>query len=580
MTSRLRPLLVAAVVAVLAGLGAHLTGSLDQIEADSLDLRFDLRQAEVPTDVVVVAVDDETFNDLDLQWPFPRSLYGKAVDRLHAAGAREIVLDVQFTEETEPREDLALYDALDRAGGAVLATSETDGHGGTNVLGGDENLARINARAAAANLPRDDDGVIRRFHRTEGGLETIGVAVAERVGKRLTAADFEDGGALIDYAGEPETVRTVSFSHLVQGRVDPKLLRDKIVVVGASAPVLHDVHLTSTTDAGQMAGPEVQANIIHTALADLPLRNAPEVFELLAIVLFGLVAPLSALRVRPTTAALIALLLGAIYAAVVHFGFGAGVVIAVVAPLATLLFSAMLTVAMSYGLEAAERRRVSRLNALLEEKVRERTRELHETQIEVIERLGTAVEWRDEETGGHIDRMSRLCHRLGLAAGMTTAEADLLLRASVMHDVGKIGVPDSILRKPGPLDDEEWEIMKTHTTIGARILSGSSSPLVQMAEKIALTHHERWDGSGYPAGLSGEEIPLVGRICTVCDVFDALVSDRPYKNAWSVEEALEEIDRMAGRHFDPRLAKLFVDLAPTMVEELGIRRPEPEPVLA
>jgi cyclic di-GMP phosphodiesterase len=162
---------------------------------------------------------------------------------------------------------------------------------------------------------------------------------------------------------------------------------------------------------------------------------------------------------------------------------------------------------------------------------------------------------------------------------MTADEAELLRRASVMHDVGKIGIPDSILRKPGLLDREEWQIMRTHTTIGGRILSGSRSPLVRMAETIALTHHERWDGSGYPAGLAGEDIPLVGRICAVCDVFDALISSRPYKHAWPVNAAFAEIERETGHHFDPRLARLFLELAPELLDELGLDRWE-VPVLA
>jgi putative two-component system response regulator len=130
-----------------------------------------------------------------------------------------------------------------------------------------------------------------------------------------------------------------------------------------------------------------------------------------------------------------------------------------------------------------------------------------------------------------------------------------------MHDIGKIGIPDRILHKPGRLDPDEWEVMKTHTTIGARILEGSRAPLIQMAEQIALTHHERWDGSGYPVGLAGGEIPLVGRIASVCDVFDALLSVRPYKGAWTVNAAIAEIERQAGRQFDPRLVELFLPFA-------------------
>jgi response regulator RpfG family c-di-GMP phosphodiesterase len=241
--------------------------------------------------------------------------------------------------------------------------------------------------------------------------------------------------------------------------------------------------------------------------------------------------------------------------------FDAGTVVLVAAPVLSLLLACALTVSTSYLAEYRERRRVALVNALLEEKVRERTRELHDTQLEVIQRLGQAVEWRDEETGDHVERMSALCYRLGRAAGLDEAESSVLKRAAALHDVGKIGVPDAILRKAGPLDPEEWKLMEQHTVIGAGILTGSRSPIVQMAEQIARTHHERWDGDGYPAGLRGEEIPLVGRICAICDVFDALTSSRPYKPSWTVDEALVEIRSLAGQHFDPALVDLFMNVA-------------------
>lgn len=205
-------------------------------------------------------------------------------------------------------------------------------------------------------------------------------------------------------------------------------------------------------------------------------------------------------------------------------------------------------------------------NRFLEEKVRERTKELQDSRLEVIHRLGRAAEYRDNDTGLHTIRMSRYAAALGRAAGMTEAECELLLHASPLHDVGKIAIPDRILLKPGKLDPDEWEVMKTHAAIGAELLAGSRSELMQMAETIALTHHEKWDGSGYPRGLKGEEIPLVGRICALCDVFDALTSERPYKKAWSVPEAMAEIERGSGTHFDPRLVELFKQILPEIME--------------
>jgi putative two-component system response regulator len=204
-------------------------------------------------------------------------------------------------------------------------------------------------------------------------------------------------------------------------------------------------------------------------------------------------------------------------------------------------------------------------NRVLEEQVRQRTQELEYTRLEIIRRLGRAAEYRDNETGAHVIRMSKFCALLGAQVGMSPKECELLLNASPMHDVGKIGIPDRILLKPGKLDDEEWAIMQNHAAIGAEMLSGHDSTLLQMAEVIALTHHEKWDGSGYPRGLKGEEIPLVGRITAVCDVFDALTSERPYKQAWSVEDALAELEKLKGSHFEPILVEKFHSILPDIL---------------
>ena len=206
---------------------------------------------------------------------------------------------------------------------------------------------------------------------------------------------------------------------------------------------------------------------------------------------------------------------------------------------------------------------LARHNRALEDTVRERTEELRSSHLEVVRRLAQAAEWHDDTTGQHIARMSRLAQRLALAAGVDAEQADMLLQASALHDIGKIGIPDRVLLKPGKLDAEEWDLMKTHTTIGAQILSDSNSDVLRMAETIALTHHERWDGKGYPDGVVGSAIPLESRICSICDVFDALISERPYKKAWPVSDALAEIARMSGQAFEPWLVEVFLrEVAP------------------
>ncbi len=410
--------------------------------------------------------------------------------------------------------------------------------------------------------------MIRRFTYSMGGMDTVAVAVAKRQGHHVDPEAFASGGSYIDYRGPSGTIPTYSFSSLVDGKIDPSALRGKIVVIGVSAPTVHDLHVTSAGP-HPMSGPEVQANAIWTLLHGLPLRDAPLWLSLVAIVAIALIVPLLALRIRAIFAALAAPVIGIAYVVIAQVAFTHGLVVPVAAPLGGLILAAVATVAVSHLLETVRREHMAEVNLLLEEQVRARTSELRATELEVIQRLGHAVESRDEETGDHIGRMSELCHRLALAAGMDPDEAELFRHASAMHDVGKIAIPDTILRKPGELTADEWEVMRRHTTIGGDLLAGSRSPLVQMGEVVARTHHERWDGTGYPAGLAGEAIPLVGRICAVADVFDALISDRPYKQAWTVDETLAEIARQRGRQFDPQIADLLLNMGPELRREYG-----------
>lgn len=199
-------------------------------------------------------------------------------------------------------------------------------------------------------------------------------------------------------------------------------------------------------------------------------------------------------------------------------------------------------------------------NRQLEHAVARRTRDLHTSRLKVIQRLGRAAEYRDDETGVHIIRMSHYARMTALSAGLSQKEAERLFTAAPMHDVGKIGIPDSILQKKGPLTAAEWVIMKRHPEIGAQIIGEDDSELLKFARIIALTHHEKWDGSGYPRGLAGEEIPYEGRIVALADVFDALTSKRPYKAAWPMEKALDHIREEAGTHFDPTLVTAFLKI--------------------
>jgi CHASE2 domain-containing sensor protein len=561
LSDRLRALACVALVAFVAGAAVEITGALDGLERETLKARFDLRGAERPDDVVVVAIDAKTFSELREQWPFPRSLHGRVVRRLHAAGAREIVYDVQFTEPTTPREDLALFDAIGTAGGAVLATSESDAHGRTNVLGGDANLRRVHARAAASDLHNDGSGAVTHLPRAVGGLESMAVAAAERVGVSVPRAAFVNGDAWIDYRGPAGTIRTISFADVVRGKFAPDAFRGRIAVVGASAPTLRDVHSTPIGGGELMSGVEVQANALWTALHGAQLRQPSTAVALLLVALLALVAPLVCLRFPALAAGVAVPVTGALFLVAAQLAFEDGLIVNAVSPLVALVVAGTGTIAWGQLAESRARRAVSRDNELLEQRVRERTQELWQTQIEVVHRLGTAVDWRDAETGLHIQRIGQFCERLALEIGMEAADAELLRHASALHDVGKVGIPDGILTKPGKLTPDEWVTMKTHTTIGGSILSNSASELVQLSEVIALTHHEHWDGGGYPRGLSGEQIPLAGRICAICDVFDALLSARPYKDPWPIGRAVAEIERLSGTQFDPGLVHAFVPIA-------------------
>ncbi len=203
-----------------------------------------------------------------------------------------------------------------------------------------------------------------------------------------------------------------------------------------------------------------------------------------------------------------------------------------------------------------------RHNEQLKDLVKQRTNELMETRLEIIRRLGRAAEYRDNETGMHIMRMSHMTHLLALAHGLSDSAAELLFQASPMHDVGKIGIPDQILLKPGKLTPDEWEIIKSHTTIGAEIIGDHGSELLVMARMVALRHHERWDGGGYPGGLQKTDIPIEARIVALADVFDALLSVRPYKAAWTLDDALKYIFAQRAQHFDPDLIDSFVQVLP------------------
>jgi len=201
----------------------------------------------------------------------------------------------------------------------------------------------------------------------------------------------------------------------------------------------------------------------------------------------------------------------------------------------------------------------------LEHQVNQRTKELLDTRLQIVRILGRAAEFKDNETGLHVVRMSHYARLIAEKLGNSAAWGDLIFSAAPLHDVGKIGIPDHILLKPGKLTEEEWHIMRKHPEFGAEIIGRNDSEILMTAKEIALTHHERWDGTGYPNQLKGEEIPISGRIIMIADVFDALTTQRPYKEAWSVEDAVKQINDSAGSHFDPNLVSIFNEVLPSIL---------------
>ena len=483
------------------------------------------------------------------------------LEQLHRAGARAVFFDVQFTEPTTPAEDGALFDALGRTGGATLATTETDGHGHSNVLGGDANLALVHSQAAASLFPVAQGGVIDRLPYELDRLPTAAVVVAKRLHGHVPSVSLFGGrGAYIDYQGPPGTFPTFSFADILHGHFAPGAVRGKVIVIGATSPTLQDLYATPAANDELMSGAEIEANAIWTVLHGIPLRSPPDFVAIMLVILASLMAPLVRFR-RSVAAVAVATPLAALtYLAGAQLLFNAGVVVPVVGPLAALALSATATLVASHVLVTCE---------------------LHATQFEIVQRLGRAAEARDGASGRHLERMTLLCEQLAKAAGLPRRQAQLLRQASALHDIGKIAIPDAVLLHPGIFDPDERVIMTTHATLGAEMLAGSSTSLIQMAEILALAHHEHWDGTGYPAGLAGEDIPLEGRICAICDVFDALITRRRYKPGWTLEAALAEIEHGSGSHFDPRLTKLFLDIAPRLYRQLvtqvglGIATPQP-----
>ncbi len=326
----------------------------------TVDARFSIRGEHAAPDVVVVGIDART-NQVVARFPFRRTLHARVIDRLRRAGAKVIVYDVEFTSRSgDDAADDALIRAVDRAPRIALTTTEVGEGGATNIFGGDEVLRAIGARAGSGNLPNDPGGVLRRFAYDDLGLLGLPLVAAELArGRPVPRERFAaDGSAWIDFPGPPRTIRTVSFGDVLEGRVPSAVLRDKVVVVGATAPVLKDVFPTSTASEDLMAGPEVQAAAIQTLLDDFPLRGAPGWLDGLLIVALGLAGAFGTARLRPLRGAIFGIAAAALFLVGAQVAFGAGLIVSVLYPLLALVLGVVGALAVSVAVGAFERERV------------------------------------------------------------------------------------------------------------------------------------------------------------------------------------------------------------------------------
>jgi adenylate cyclase len=358
---RRRSLLLAAatLVAVALAFGLDATGALRRVELGSIDARFSVRGTQPqPPEVAVVGIDATTLREID-RFPFSRKYHAEVIDKLRRDGAKVIAYDVQFTEQTTPEDDEALIAAVERAHGkTVLSTTEVADDGTTAVLGGDETLHAIDAKVGNTIAPADPGGVIRRMPERYDGLDGFAVVAAElALGRHVDRSRFHDGEAWIDYHGPARTLQVVSMADVLKDRYRKGTFRDKVVVIGATAPTLQDVKATSASGSGVMSGPEIQAEAISTILRDFPLRDTPDWLGVALLLLFAAAAPFLSSRFGAKVAFAIALLLGAGWLLAAQLAFDAGRILPVAEPMTGLVFAAVATLAVLLTVESMERRR-------------------------------------------------------------------------------------------------------------------------------------------------------------------------------------------------------------------------------
>jgi adenylate cyclase len=357
---RLTLFIGAGVAAAAVMLGLYAVDALKGLELRSVDTRFSVRGTQdQPKDLAVVAIDTKTFNKLKVQWPFPRSYHARVLDRLRKDGAKAVAFDVQFTEQTTPREDGALLDAVDRTKNVVLATTEVDDKGHTAIFGGDKTLRAIGARAGNSLLPNDSGGTLRRTWYSARKLKTLGITTAEDVlGRTIPPSALGGKTAWIDYRGGPGTIFTASYSDVLNNNFRTGAFKGRTVVIGPAAPTLGDVHPTSVTGQDLMSGAEIQANAIWTALNGFPLQPIPTWWTPILIVFMAFAAPALFLGLRPRESVLLLILLSIVFTVGAQLLFNHDTIVPVVYPLIALGMAAVLSTAVHAVTAAFEREQV------------------------------------------------------------------------------------------------------------------------------------------------------------------------------------------------------------------------------
>ena len=365
---RRRTTLLIAVALLAAGVGvlAYATHLLGRTELQTIDARFSIRGSQrPPSDIVLVQIDNATFQELTndhlpSEFPFPRRYDAEVIDRLRKDGAKTIAMDIEFAHPTDQRDDNALIEAIGRARGkTVLAATEVGADGSNGVLGGEGLPHELGARVGAAILTTDSDGSVRRFAYAHNGLHSFGVATVETAsGHPISESRFENGTLPIDFAGPPETIGSLHYSKVLKGEFPAGAVRGKIAIVGASDPVLQDVHTTATSGSEKMSGPEIWANATSTLLRGVPLKDAAGWVDVLLIVLLGVAAPLGSLRLQRWRAVLDAVALAVVFTVATQVAFDNGWILSFVYPILALAIGTLGTLAVLYVGETIERERV------------------------------------------------------------------------------------------------------------------------------------------------------------------------------------------------------------------------------